>query len=340
MDIFAFCEQFSSIEHTIAYMRNRGLLRQIAPICGRNGCRRRMTQVKNATFVYDGYQWRCPTHKGQKISIRAGSFFENAHFELRKGLMLGYYYRLSSVVRIAVKVVIISGTIAQASVRRILVKSVTEREAGIFEFETLNFRISPFLVKSLNTEAYLTNTMLNLSISTNKTEFPYLVRYPATMALVEFKIKLELVVGVYTADMKMELRSSDGKFIAELIGDDRTLEELGVQDQCIVHVHDNNETNDVPSGDAQTFYAIPEDKYANRKDTARKWKQELLETTSTSTTDGNGREQRVPDKIRFDVFSLASVVWSKPLVKTTDLWTDTDISAVKPHMADLCKPEQ
>uniref|UniRef100_A0A914I4Z6 ISXO2-like transposase domain-containing protein n=1 Tax=Globodera rostochiensis TaxID=31243 RepID=A0A914I4Z6_GLORO len=90
MDIFAFCEQFSSIEHTIAYMRNRGLLRQIAPICGRNGCRRRMTQVKNATFVYDGYQWRCPTHKGQKISIRAGSFFENAHFELRKGLMLGY----------------------------------------------------------------------------------------------------------------------------------------------------------------------------------------------------------------------------------------------------------
>ncbi|KAI3415707.1 hypothetical protein GPALN_005296 [Globodera pallida] len=153
--------------------------------------------------------------------------------------------------------------------------------------------------------------MLNLSISTNKTEFPYLVRYPATMALVEFKIKLELVVGVYTADMKLELRSSDGKFIAELVGDDRTLEELGVQDQCIVHVHDNNETNDISAGDAQTFYAIPEDKYANRKDTARKWKQELLETTSTSTTNGNGREQRVPDKIRFDVFSLASVVWSK-----------------------------
>ncbi|KAI3415706.1 hypothetical protein GPALN_005296 [Globodera pallida] len=140
--------------------------------------------------------------------------------------------------------------------------------------------------------------MLNLSISTNKTEFPYLVRYPATMALVEFKIKLELVVGVYTADMKLELRSSDGKFIAELVGDDRTLEELGVQDQCIVHVHDNNETNDISAGDAQTFYAIPEDKYANRKDTARKWKQELLETTSTSTTNGNGREQRVPDKIR------------------------------------------
>uniref|UniRef100_A0A915MQQ5 Uncharacterized protein n=1 Tax=Meloidogyne javanica TaxID=6303 RepID=A0A915MQQ5_MELJA len=44
MDIFQFVEQFSTNEHTIAYLRNRGLLRQIAPICGRNRCPRRMTQ--------------------------------------------------------------------------------------------------------------------------------------------------------------------------------------------------------------------------------------------------------------------------------------------------------
>ena len=38
MDIFEFCEQFPTKEHAIAYMRNRGLLKQIAPVCGRNGC--------------------------------------------------------------------------------------------------------------------------------------------------------------------------------------------------------------------------------------------------------------------------------------------------------------
>ena len=69
MDIFKFCEQFSTTEHTIAYMRNRGLLRQIPPICGRNSCPRRMTQVKNQSFPTDGLQWRCSTHKGNKMSI-------------------------------------------------------------------------------------------------------------------------------------------------------------------------------------------------------------------------------------------------------------------------------
>ena len=95
MDIVQFCSQFSTTEHTIAYMRNLSLIRQIPPICGRNGCPRRMTQVKNATFVFDGYQFRCPTHRGQKMSIRAESFWEQARFPLHKGLMLAYCWALS-----------------------------------------------------------------------------------------------------------------------------------------------------------------------------------------------------------------------------------------------------
>ena len=95
MDIFQFTEQFSSTEHTIAYTRNRSLLRQIPPSCGRNGCERRMTQVKNKTFVFDGCQWRCTSHKGNKVSIRENSFFANAHFPLRKGMFLAYCWALS-----------------------------------------------------------------------------------------------------------------------------------------------------------------------------------------------------------------------------------------------------
>uniref|UniRef100_A0A914H0A7 Transposase n=1 Tax=Globodera rostochiensis TaxID=31243 RepID=A0A914H0A7_GLORO len=86
-------------------MRNRGLLRQIAPICGRNGCPRRMTQVKDASSINDGYKWRCPSHKSKKISIRSGSFFENAKFQLRKGLMLGYCWALSLPIHTQVQIV-------------------------------------------------------------------------------------------------------------------------------------------------------------------------------------------------------------------------------------------
>ena len=94
MDIFQFTKQFASTEHTIAYMRNRGLLRQIAPICGHNGCPRRMTQVKNKTFVLDGCQWRFPSHKGKK-SISEVSFFAQARFSLRKEMLLAYCWALS-----------------------------------------------------------------------------------------------------------------------------------------------------------------------------------------------------------------------------------------------------
>ena len=76
-------------------MRNRGLLRQIPPICGRNGCPRRMTQVKNPSFPTDGYQWRCLNHKGNKLSIREGSFFVRGHFPLRKGIMMAFCWALS-----------------------------------------------------------------------------------------------------------------------------------------------------------------------------------------------------------------------------------------------------
>ena len=80
MDIFQFTEQFASTEHTIAYMRNRGLLRQIAPICGHNGCPRRMTRVKNNIRVFDGCQWRCPSHKGNSVNKGRFIFYTSAIF--------------------------------------------------------------------------------------------------------------------------------------------------------------------------------------------------------------------------------------------------------------------
>lgn len=83
------------------------------------------------------------------------------------------------------------------------------------------------------------------------------------------QIKLELVVGIYAQDMKLELRSAQGKFLAELFGDDKTLEELGVTNQSVVHVIDttgNSPLSDGINGDSsQARYVMNDDKYANRK---------------------------------------------------------------------------
>uniref|UniRef100_A0A1I8B7I6 CAP-Gly domain-containing protein n=1 Tax=Meloidogyne hapla TaxID=6305 RepID=A0A1I8B7I6_MELHA len=74
--------------------------------------------------------------------------------------------------------------------------------------------------------------MLHLSITMEKGDFPYHVRYPAKMAFIEFKVKLEMVVGIYAQDMKLELHSPNDKFCSELVGDDRTLEEVGKR--CVI----------------------------------------------------------------------------------------------------------
>jgi hypothetical protein len=52
------------------------------------------------------------------------------------------------------------------------------------------------------------------------------MRFEVSPGFFVLKIKLELVVGIYAQDMRLELRSPDGKFLAELFGDDRTLEEV------------------------------------------------------------------------------------------------------------------
>uniref|UniRef100_A0A915CPI7 CAP-Gly domain-containing protein n=1 Tax=Ditylenchus dipsaci TaxID=166011 RepID=A0A915CPI7_9BILA len=145
----------------------------------------------------------------------------------------------------------------------------------------------------------MSSKILHLQITSSKSEYPYETRYPATMALVEFKIKLELVVGIYAQDMKLELRSAEGKFLAELFEDGKTLEELGIKDESVIHVVDttgNSPSMDAESGQNSARYTLNEDDYANRKDTARKWMQELgVGKTSPSSN------EEVPNFIKIGV---------------------------------------
>ena len=63
------------------FLRQRGCLRRGA-VCGRTGCGRAMTEVKDATYKNDGVVWRCPSHKGSKKSVRSGSFWETSNLPL------------------------------------------------------------------------------------------------------------------------------------------------------------------------------------------------------------------------------------------------------------------
>lgn len=114
------------------------------------------------------------------------------------------------------------------------------------------------------------NGILHLSITTDKSPYPYETRFPATMALVEFKVKLELIVGIYVQDMRLELRTEDGRFQAELFGDDKTLEGLGVKDKCTIHVKDASGAGaglggGAEDGGASARYVLSDEKYDARK---------------------------------------------------------------------------
>jgi len=124
---------------------------------------------------------------------------------------------------------------------------------------------------------------LHFSITSNRTEQTFTAKYPATMTLTEFKIKLELIVGVYRQDMRLQLREPSGKLLAEIIGDTRSLEQLGLADGLVVHVIDiaHNTPSFTGTEDAEKF-VLTDEKYDARDESVRKWKQELFKKEAES----------------------------------------------------------
>lgn len=93
MDMLTFFERIRTPELAIEFLRERNILRSIPPRC--ITCRRPMTEVKDNSYRYDGLVWRCPKHKGNKRSIRAGSCFENTNISAQNIVQLAYCWALS-----------------------------------------------------------------------------------------------------------------------------------------------------------------------------------------------------------------------------------------------------
>lgn len=94
-----------TVDSTIDWCRRMGLLAKTPPLCPL--CERNMTQVRDNT-VQDGYRWRCPDHKGRKMTIRYGSFFERSHVPLPKLVVLLYLWSFQMPIVCAVQMTGIS----------------------------------------------------------------------------------------------------------------------------------------------------------------------------------------------------------------------------------------
>lgn len=69
----------SSFDLTRQFFQSKGILRSNFPNC--SDCGRAMAEVKDSGRK-DGIIWRCPSHKGRKMSIRNGSYFEKSKLSL------------------------------------------------------------------------------------------------------------------------------------------------------------------------------------------------------------------------------------------------------------------
>ncbi|KAL6744163.1 hypothetical protein Aduo_017125 [Ancylostoma duodenale] len=134
----------------------------------------------------------------------------------------------------------------------------------------------------------------SLEISSNVSEFPYEKKYPASFTLGELKAwpshfdqwehiivvfqkKLELIVGAAAESIQIDLQDSEGKFVASLKGDSKTLKELGVKDGMRIHAIDISGGNVELQDDSMVEkYTISDDAYNEREDSVRAWKKKLL----------------------------------------------------------------
>ncbi|CAI4222908.1 unnamed protein product [Auanema sp. JU1783] len=131
---------------------------------------------------------------------------------------------------------------------------------------------------------------LAIEVSTNVTEFPYEKRYPSTMKLEDFKLKLELIVGAEANKLRLELFDKDGKLVKSLTEDDKTLEELGIKSGMRVHAVDSTGGNEELKDDSMVEkYEMSDEKYSQRTDSVREFKKKMMASQKVQANDSTAK---------------------------------------------------
>ncbi len=88
----------STTDSCIAFLRDRGVLRVLPPICPE--CNERAVEEKERGRG-DKRAWRCRSHRNFSKTVRFGSFLENSHLKLRDFIMLTHLRSGNSTVKMA-----------------------------------------------------------------------------------------------------------------------------------------------------------------------------------------------------------------------------------------------
>lgn len=80
----------STYDTTIEFLRDKRILRRDIPKCPLSNCEREMRAVRCGNG--DTLLWRCPKHKGRKISLKDGSFLEKSKISYKDFILLTYLW--------------------------------------------------------------------------------------------------------------------------------------------------------------------------------------------------------------------------------------------------------
>lgn len=122
--------------------------------------------------------------------------------------------------------------------------------------------------------------LINLTIVSNVQDFHSIRRFPEDIKISELKNKLELLTGVMSPNMQLELRNTEDQFVCIISEDSITLQESGAKEGFTLRVQDisvsvlastANGTND--NGEEIKKFELSEEEYDKRIDSVRAWKQ-------------------------------------------------------------------
>ncbi|CEF64141.1 Tubulin-folding cofactor B [Strongyloides ratti] len=128
--------------------------------------------------------------------------------------------------------------------------------------------------------------MLNLTIFTNVSDFPYKKKYDQNTLLKDFKQKMIMIAGIEQLEnMQVELVDERKNPLLIFDDDNKKLSDYNLTDESIILVKDISGANTelLQNDDIDERYVMPDEKYAVRDNTARNFKKKIMETTKEST---------------------------------------------------------
>lgn len=116
----------------------------------------------------------------------------------------------------------------------------------------------------------ISNPTVAVRLTSTLSEFESNRRFNRGITIAEFKCKLEMVVGIPSSCMELQLFSTQDKFLLKLEDSDALLGSYPVDDDCRIHVIDRsggqNEFSDLSKVEK---FELPDDAYDKRNDSAR-----------------------------------------------------------------------